>query len=119
MAAKTRLPYAARRSPTGTAMASRLWTWLAWSVGYLVVALAVALLAHGMDLDQLTDRSAISRAAAVVDRVLWAPYNWAGRQLGADLARVRGATPALLVANTLAWGAALGTLWRLLVRRRT
>jgi hypothetical protein len=99
-------------------MTGRISTWLAWSVVYFLVTLAVALVAHGTDLDQLTGRSAVSRAAAAVDRLLWGPYQWIGRQLGPQAARMPGATPALLVANALAWGAMLATVRQLLFRRR-
>ena len=92
--------------------------WLAWSMAYFVVSLAIALLAHGSDLDQLTSRSALSRAAAVVDRLLWGPYHWIGRRLQPDPTMMRLTTPVLLLANALAWGSVLATTWRLLVHRR-
>lgn len=96
-------------------MAGRVSTWLACSAIYFVASLGIAMLAHGTDLDQLSGRSALSQSAAVVDRWLWAPYNWAGQQLG-PAARLPGATPLLLVANTLAWGALLAAVWRALQR---
>ena len=100
-------------------MERRIPVWLAWSAAYFIVSLLVALVAHGTDLDQLTSRSALSRHAAAVDRVLWGPYHWVGKQLGPDFARAPAGTPALLVANALAWGGALATAWRLLFGRRT
>lgn len=99
-------------------MAARIVSWLKWSAAYFVVSLAIAFVAHGTDLDQLTSRSALSQAAAGVDRWLWAPYHWVGSRLAPEVVRMPGATPALLVANTLAWGAVLATLWRLLLRTR-
>lgn len=102
------------------ASSHRRWliTWCLCSAAYFLVSLGVALVAHGLDLDQLTSRSAASRAAAHVDRMLWAPYHWVGRQLGSDIVRLRATTPALLAANALAWGAALSVAWRWLASRR-
>ena len=90
---------------------------MACSALYFVVSLGIAMLAHGTDLDQLTSRSTLSQAAAVVDRLLWAPHNWVGRQLGPTAARMPVVTPLLLLANTLAWGAVLAGVWRALRRR--
>lgn len=95
-----------------------LFSWCICSAAYFLVSLAVALVAHGLDLDQLTSRSAASRAAAHVDRLLWSPYHWVGRHLAPDLIRSRATTPALLVGNALAWGAVLAAAWRWLGRHQ-
>lgn len=99
-------------------MARRLKAWLAWSAAYFVVSLTVAFLAHGMDMDQLTSRSAVSRVAASVDRILWGPYHWFSPQLAPSPTQMHLTTPLLLVANTLAWGALLATVAPLFARLR-
>jgi len=99
-------------------MAGRIWAWLAWSAGYFVFSLSTAMVARGADLDQLTSRSTLSRAAGILDRLLWAPYNWVGRNLQADPAQMHIATPLLLVLNTLAWGLFLAAAWELLRSHR-
>lgn len=99
-------------------MRSWVRAWLDWSFAYFVVSLGIAMVAHGTDMDQLTSRSALSRAAAVVDRLLWGPYHWAGRILDPDPRQMHLTTPLLLALNTCAWGALLAAAWQVLWRLR-
>lgn len=100
-----------------TAVRHRLASWAsAWLVGvalYFVVSALIVVIARGADLDQLTERSALSRAAGSMDHLLWGPYNWVGRHLGTGLLRMRLVTPILLVSNALAWGASLAVMGRI------
>ena len=93
--------------------------WLTWSAVYVFVSIVVAILAHGTDLDQLTSRSAMSRAAAALDRVLWAPYRAFGRAVRPDPDQMPLFTPMVLMLNALAWGAAFAAGARLAVRALT
>lgn len=77
----------------------------------------MALVARGLDMDQLRSRSALSRAAGAVEQALAWPHDAVGRALGRGWVLVPGAIPALLVASWLAWGAALYA-FASVVRRR-
>lgn len=91
---------------------------LACSAGYFLFALATAVVARGLDMDQLSSRSALAEAAAALSRLLWAPHDAAGRALGGEVLRMRGVIPGLILANTLAWGVAIHAVLRLVARSR-
>lgn len=85
---------------------------LACSALYFGASLAVAMVAEGFDLDQLPSRSRLAQAAEPISRLLWAPYHAIGRAIGPAPLQMRWFTPALLLANSLAWGLALYAAWR-------
>jgi hypothetical protein len=86
---------------------------LLWASAHFVVAMAIAVIAFGADMDQLRSRSAVSRSAAAVHDVLWAPHDVALRLIpNAWLVRNTYVIPLALVANSLVWGAALAALAR-------
>ena len=85
----------------------RLLQILALSLGHFVVAMAVAILAEGTDLDQLRSRSRLSRAAGVVSDVLWGPHDALLRSLPSGSVTRPGVVPGVLVASSLFWGLAL------------
>jgi hypothetical protein len=90
-----------------------------FSGGYFVLAVMIAIIAFGTDLDQLRSRSPWSRGAAAVHDVLWFPHNAALRALPDGwLSRNLYAIPLALVINCLVWGAALYALWHSLRRAR-
>lgn len=86
---------------------------LACSVGYFVFALATALVARGLDMDQLSSRSALTEAAAALSRLLWALHDAVGRSLGGEVLRMPGVIPGMILANALVWGAAIDALLRI------
>jgi hypothetical protein len=91
---------------------------LACALAHFAVAMLIATIAFGTDLDQLRSRSPVSRAAAAVHDVLWAPHDAALWVVpNGWLVRHRSVIPAALVLNSIAWGAALYGLWRMLHRR--
>ena len=83
-----------------------------FSAGHFALAMMIAIIAFGSDLDQLRSRSPWSHGAAAVHNVLWAPHNAALRTLpNRWLTRNLYAIPLALVINSLAWGTALYALW--------
>ena len=81
---------------------------LAFTVAHFMVAMIIAVIAFGPDMDQLRSRSAFSRAAAAVHDVLWFPHDAAMRQIpNAWLIRNRYVIPLAIVINSLAWGLVL------------
>ena len=85
----------------------------ALSVGHFVVGLLSAFAAEGWDLDQLRSRSPWSRAAGVVQDVLWFPHDAAMRAVpNAWLVSHREIVPIAIVANSLVWGMALYAVLR-------
>lgn len=86
--------------------------WLACGVAYFVTSLTVAFVAEGWDMDQLRDRSALSRAASAVQDVLWWPHDTAIALIGHDPLRIPGIVPGLIVFNMLVGGMVLMVLWR-------
>jgi hypothetical protein len=98
-----------------------LWRWLSihvWrivvvSAAYFAVTMAIAVVAFGWDMDQLTSRSAWSRGAAAVHEVLWFPHDMALRALPTDwLAHHTYAIPLAVVFSCLTWGTLLYSLWQ-------
>ena len=88
-----------------------------FSGGYFVLAMIIAIIAFGTDMDQLRSRSSWSRGAAAVHDVLWFPHDAALRALpNGWLSRNLYAIPLALVINSLAWGTGLYALWQLLRR---
>jgi len=85
---------------------------------YFVFSLATAMVARGTDLDQLTSRSTLSRAAGILDRLLWAPYNRVGRKLQADPAQMHIAAPAAC-SKHLGMGAFVAAAWAVVRRHQT
>jgi hypothetical protein len=74
--------------------------------------MAIAVVAFGLDMDQLRSRSAWSRGAAAVHDILWFPHDMALRALPNDwLAHHTYAIPVALVLNCLVWGTLLYSLW--------
>jgi hypothetical protein len=103
-----------RRLP---ARGSRLWAHvgriLLVSLAYFVVAMLIAIVARGLDMDQLRSRSVWSRVAAAIHDVLWFPHDSALRALPNDwLAHNTYFIPIALVLNCLAWGTMLYLVWR-------
>jgi hypothetical protein len=93
---------------------------LAWSAAHFVVAMIIAVIAFGPDMDQLRSRSTISRAAAAVHDVLWFPHDSALRQIpNAWLIRNRYVIPLAIVINSLAWGVVLYAMSRFFLRLRS
>jgi hypothetical protein len=89
------------------------------AAGYFVVAMIIAIIAFGTDLDQLRSRSPWSRGAAAIHDILWFPHDAALRALpNGWLSRNLYAIPLALVINCLVWGTALYGLWHLLRRAR-
>jgi hypothetical protein len=80
---------------------------------HFVVAMLIAILAFGTDMDQLRSRSPLSRGAAAVHDVLWLPHDSALRAVpNAWLIRNTYVIPLAIVINSLLWGALLCALWR-------
>ncbi len=92
--------------------ARRLLRWLGCSVAYFVAATGAAFVARGWDMDQLRERSPLSRAAGVVQDVLWAPHDAAIALIGHDPLRIPGIVPGLIVLNMMVGGAVVMALWR-------
>ncbi|HEX6576602.1 MAG TPA: hypothetical protein VF042_16660 [Gemmatimonadaceae bacterium] len=81
---------------------------LLFSVLHFMIAMLIAVLAFGVDLDQLRSRSPLSRAAANVHDVLWWPHDHALRALPHDwIAHHTYFIPIALVLNSLVWGTAI------------
>ena len=79
----------------------------------------IAIVARGLDMDQLRSRSPWSRGAAAIHDVLWYPHDSALRALPNDwLAHNTYIVPIALVLNSLAWGTMLYALWQTFRRRR-
>jgi hypothetical protein len=90
-----------------------------FSAGHFALAMIIAIIAFGSDLDQLRSRSPWSRAAAVVHDVLWFPHDATLRALPNDwLSRNLYAIPLALVLNSLVWGTVLYALWESVRRVR-
>jgi hypothetical protein len=79
---------------------------LGLAAAHFAVALVVAVLAYGPDMDQLRSRSAVSRAAGHVHDLLWFPHDAALRALPNRwfVAHAKVVTPVLIVGNSLVWG---------------
>lgn len=93
---------------------------LGYAVLYLVVTLVVAVLAHGWDLDQLTSRSAVSRAAAFVEPGLWLVQTLIFSAVPTGrISEYRWVIPVALVANMLAYGVLLAAVHSLAMQRRS
>jgi hypothetical protein len=89
------------------------------AAAHFTIAMAIAVIAFGFDMDQLSSRNVASRAAASVHDVLWTPHDAALRSLPNDwIVRNRWVIPLAIVANSLAWGAGLYLAGRLFIRRR-
>lgn len=92
---------------------------LALSVGHFVVAMVIATIAFGADMDQLRSRSGWSRTAAAVHDVIWLPHDSALRAVpNGWLVRHRYVIPVALVLNSLAWGLVLSLAWSIIHRWR-
>ena len=98
---------------------TRVWRILLVSAGYFVVTMLIAIVARGLDMDQLRSRSPWSRSAAAVHDVLWFPHDSALRALPNDfIAHNTYVIPIALVLNSLAWGTVLYMLWHAFRPRR-
>ena len=83
------------------------------SAAHFVVAMAIAVVAFGTDMDQLRSRTPWSRAAAAVHDVLWLPHDAALRAIPHPwFLRNLWVTPLALVLNSLLAGAVLYALVR-------
>lgn len=90
-----------------------------FAAAHFVIALAIAMIAFGTDMDQLPSRSPVSRVAAEIHDALWFPHDSAMRAVpNAWVIRNTWAIPAAIVVNSLVWGTGLWAV-SLLVRRRT
>ena len=90
-----------------------------FSAGHFALAMIVAVIAFGTDLDQLRSRSPWSRGAAAVHDVLWFPHDAALRALPNDwLSDNLYAIPLAVIINSLVWGTVLYALWESLRRVR-
>lgn len=86
---------------------------LAFSLAHFVIAMVIAVIAFGADMDQLRSRTVFSRGAAAVHDVLWFPHDAALRRIpNAWLVRNRYVIPLAIVVNSLAWGVLLHALWQ-------
>jgi hypothetical protein len=92
---------------------------LAFSAAHFLVSLILAILAFGLDMDQLRSRSAVSRAAGVLYDFFWWPHDAFLRALPSGAILRPGVIPAVLVGHSLVWGIALYGLWRLVKRARS
>ena len=91
---------------------------LAFALAHFLVAVLIAMVAFGADMDQIRSRSAVSTVAAAVHDVLWAPHDAALDALPNDwLVRYRYIIPVALVLNSVAWGTLLYIAWATLRRR--
>jgi hypothetical protein len=98
---------------------TRVWRILLVSAGYFVATMLIAIVARGLDMDQLRSRSPWSRSAAAVHDVLWYPHDAALRALPNDwLAHNTYVISIALVLNSLAWGTLLYVLWQAFRRGR-
>jgi hypothetical protein len=90
---------------------------LALALAHFLVAMLIATIAFGPDMDQLSSRSAGSSAAAAVHDVLSAPHDAALRTIPNEwLIRHRYVIPIALVLNSIVWGAGLYLAWAALRR---
>lgn len=80
--------------------------------GHFAVSMIVAVLAFGLDLDQLRSRSALSRIAAHFNDFLQYPHDTILRSLPSGAILRPGVVPGVLVGSSLLWGIALYSLWR-------
>ena len=86
---------------------------LALSFAHFAVAMLIAIIAFGTDMDQLSSRSLWSRGAAAIHKVLWLPHDSALRSIpNWWLIRHTGVIPIAVVVNSFAWGAMLYAAWR-------
>jgi hypothetical protein len=91
---------------------------LGFALAHFLVAMLIAVVAFGADMDQIRSRSALSMVAATVHDVLWAPHDAALGALPNDwLVRFRYIIPVALVLNSVAWGMFLYIAWATLRRR--
>ena len=88
------------------------WRIVRFSLAYFAVAMLIAIVAFGTDMDQLRSRSPWSRGAAAVHDVLWFPHDAALRAIPNAWLRKPYVIPSALVINGLLWGTVLYTLWR-------
>ena len=92
----------------------------ALAAGHFLVAIAVALTAFGSDMDRLRSRSALSRAAGVLNDLLMLPHDRFMRAIPNHwIVDYPWLIPAALAANSLVWGVALYLGWRGVERGRT
>jgi hypothetical protein len=93
---------------------------LVFALAHLIVAMIVGAIAFGLDFDQLSSRTLLSRGARVVHDVLWFPHDTVMRALPIDwkISNARIVTPAAILLNSLLWGAVLASSWRVWRRRR-
>ena len=98
---------------------THVWGILRVSAAYFCVSLVVAIVAFGLDMDQLRSRTVWSRGAAAIHDVLWFPHDAALRALPRDwLAHNTYFTPIAIVLNSLAWGTMLYAAWQVFQRVR-
>ena len=85
---------------------------LGFAVAHFVVAMVIAIIAFGPDMDQVPSRSGASRVAAPIHDVLWTPHDSALRLIpNAWLIHNTWVIPLAVVVNSLVWGAVLYALW--------
>lgn len=86
------------------------------SAAHFVVAMAIAMIAFGTDMDQLRSRSPASRIAAEVHDVLWFPHDAAMRTIP-NAWLIKWVIPLAIVVNSLVWGTLVYATWRVWSRR--
>jgi hypothetical protein len=91
---------------------------LGLSFAHFVLSFALAILAFGVDMDQLRSRSAVSRTAGVFYDFFWWPHDAFLRALPSGAILRPGVIPAVLIGHSIAWGIALYGVWRVVGRRR-
>jgi len=92
---------------------------LAGAFLHLVVAMAIAVVARGWDLDQLRGRSPASRLASAIEPALWLVHDAMLRAVPTGrIAAYRWMIPLALATNAVAYGVALALALRWWRRRR-
>ena len=91
-----------------------------FAVAHLIVAFLVGAVAFGLDFDQLSSRTLLSRGARLVHDVLWFPHDTLLRSLPVDwrIAHHRLLTPSAIAMNSLLWGFLLASVWTFRAERR-
>ena len=82
------------------------------ALAHFVISMVVAVLAFGLDLDQLRSRSVVSRIAGYVNDVLQYPHDTILRSLPPGAILRPAVIPAVLLASSILWGIALYAIWR-------
>jgi hypothetical protein len=91
----------------------------AYAVAHFLAAAIVGIVARGWDLDQLTSRSGISRAAAAAEPALWVVHSLIlGSVPTGRISEYMWVIPLAIVANSLAYGLFFAITERWIRRRQ-